>query len=135
MPKRLLVVDDDTIFRHMLIEILESEGYEITPARDGKEGLENFKKGTFDLVITDIRMPRMNGFQLAQEIKSLTHNIPIIFVSGWYDPNRDTMEKGMHLSLLRNQSSHLYFLRKPFRISQLFSLIEKATGKTRLNVA
>jgi len=136
MAKRLLVVDDDTIFRQMLIEILSSQGFEILEARDGEEGLELFKEGGSDLVvITDIRMPKKNGFQMAQDIHALSPTTPIIFISGWYDPGKIYAGKGIGPLLTKNKSPHIYFLRKPFRISQLVSLIEETTFTTQVHVA
>jgi CheY-like chemotaxis protein len=135
MVKKLLVVDDDTIFRRLLIEILTSQGFEVAEARDGEEGLAVFKKTNPDLVITDIRMPKKNGFQLAEEIRTLSPMIPIIFISGWYDPGKITLGKELGSSLMRNNSPNTHFLKKPFRISQLISLIENATFTARANVA
>lgn len=137
MPKRLLVVDDDPLFRNMLVEILEFKGYEIIQARDGEEGIEVFKKEKeIDLVIADIRMPRKNGFQMAKEIHDLDPTMPILFISGWFDASREAEGKDAALTLKNNLSPTLNFLKKPFRITQLVSLIEELTNpKHRAGVA
>jgi CheY-like chemotaxis protein/nitrogen-specific signal transduction histidine kinase len=80
---RCLVVDDDDDVRGMLQDALESGGHHVVVARDGAEGLDKFKTDTFDVVITDLAMPRMNGVQLARDCKQLKPAVHIVMITGW----------------------------------------------------
>ncbi len=81
-----LIVDDDEAGRRLLERILRSAGYIVITANNGKEALETFNRAAPDLIITDLNMPVMNGFELATEIRrdaNSTH-IPIIYISAMY---------------------------------------------------
>lgn len=80
--KRILVIDDDVVFRQMLRKVLERAGYETTEAADGKEGIELFREAPADLVITDIIMPEQEGIETIQELKRDFPGVKIIAVSG-----------------------------------------------------
>ncbi len=80
---RCLVVEDDDDVREMLEDALKSGGHDVVVARDGADGLEKFKTDTFDVVITDLAMPRMNGVQLARDCKALKPAVQVIMVTGW----------------------------------------------------
>ncbi len=67
--KKILVVDDDVIFRHLVKELLEDAGYAVDTAKDGAEGFEKLKKERFDLVILDVNMPKLNGFETLNKIR------------------------------------------------------------------
>ena len=72
VPKfRILIVDDEKVQLEMLEGFLVKQGYEATAAEDGQKALEKFKTGTFDLVLTDFRMPGMDGIQLLREVRRL----------------------------------------------------------------
>jgi DNA-binding NarL/FixJ family response regulator len=83
MPKRLLVVDDDASLLLAVSETLRAEGYVVTTARRGAEALVSVAERLPDLIISDIRMPGMDGYQLARNLRSAPHTrlIPIIFLT------------------------------------------------------
>jgi signal transduction histidine kinase/ActR/RegA family two-component response regulator len=81
----ILVVDDEESVRELLIEILESEGYEVTMAENGEEALKHFDTKTFKAVFTDVGMPGMSGWELARAIRERDENIPLAVVTGWGD--------------------------------------------------
>lgn len=82
MNKTVLVVDDDMLVRQSLVEELSSRGVNVEQAADGQEGLKKVNEAAVDLVITDIRMPRMDGVQLAEEIrKGKSKDIPVIIMT------------------------------------------------------
>jgi CheY-like chemotaxis protein len=62
--KDIPVVDDEIGIRNLLFEVLSNEGFKVTPAKDGKESLGHMQKHRFDLLITDINMPRLDGIEL-----------------------------------------------------------------------
>jgi CheY-like chemotaxis protein len=63
--------------------VLEELGYNITTAVNGQEALELFSRGVFDLVITDYKMPKMNGIELIKSVRALAADVPIILISGY----------------------------------------------------
>jgi len=83
MPKRLLVVDDDASLLLAVSETLRAEGYVVTTARRGAEALVRVAERMPDLIISDIRMPGMDGYQLARNLRSAPHTrlIPIVFLT------------------------------------------------------
>jgi DNA-binding response OmpR family regulator len=78
---RLLLVEDDPNLSEVLMDFLISQGFRVTLAHDGEEGLKVFHHGSFDLVLLDIMMPRRDGFLLAEEIRLLDVSVPIIFLT------------------------------------------------------
>jgi len=84
IPKRrILLIDDDARVREMLQELITGFGYDVDVAEDGQAGLNKFKQQPVDLVITDLMMPRVNGLQLAAELRVLHPSVPIILVTGF----------------------------------------------------
>ena len=79
----ILVVDDDEGMRDMLAETLRGWGYEPSVAENGEMGLEKFRSGRFSLVITDIRMPKLDGLSLLRAIKKEDAKVPILVVTGY----------------------------------------------------
>lgn len=116
--QRILVVDDDNSTRESLSMYLEELGYEVSVTGNGLTGLELIKKKLPDLIITDMRMPGLNGIELAYVVKGLNLNIPIIMVSS-YDNN------DYHFS----ESYFHAFLPKPLDISALRKQIGSALKK------
>jgi PAS domain S-box-containing protein len=88
---KVMVVDDNEQNLDLLEALLSSEKYEVVCARDGLEALEHLKKGSFNLIISDILMPRMDGFQLCRECKGDPHvkYIPFIFYTATYSDRKD----------------------------------------------
>ena len=80
---RLLVVDDESTQRTMLQRILDRSGFEVVVAADGREALERLEDGAFDLLLTDQRMPRMDGIELVRRIKqdATLRHLPVMIVS------------------------------------------------------
>lgn len=96
-PSRILVVDDSITTRSLEKNLFQANGYQVDVAVDGVEALEKLRQATFDLVVTDIQMPRMDGFQLLEQIKAdkaLAH-VPVIVVSSVED--RPSQERGLRL--------------------------------------
>ena len=84
-PARILLVDDNKLGLVARKSVLEELGYRITTASEGQEALERFMRDSFDLVITDYKMPRMNGLELIERIRERAGDIPIILISGYVD--------------------------------------------------
>ena len=79
----VLLVDDSPFFLNMLVPVLQAAGYQVTPVAGGREAFDSFTRGAFDLVVTDIDMPEMDGFALAEKLRSSERGaaLPIIGLS------------------------------------------------------
>lgn len=78
---KILVVDDDVHIRELITLFLRNEGFEIVVAKDGAEALEIVGKSQIDLVILDIMMPRLDGWELCKEIRRMDLNMPLLMVT------------------------------------------------------
>ena len=78
----ILIIDDEKAIRKTLVEILSFEGYKLDEASDGEEGLKRFKEKTYDLVLCDIKMPKLDGIEFLQKAGESNPDIPIIMISG-----------------------------------------------------
>lgn len=81
--KRILVIDDEMVVRGVIQEILQDEGYQVVDAATGEDGIILFNKEHFDLVITDLGMPVMSGWDVTQILKSINQEVPVILLTGW----------------------------------------------------
>lgn len=117
---RILVVEDEPLVREVLSVYLMEDKHEIVTANDGRQGLERFKTGAFDLVLTDRAMPEMNGDALAMEIKRLRPEQPVILLTGFGDLMAGSGEQPEGVDLI---------VSKPFTLSTLRSAIEKVVGR------
>jgi len=79
---KVLVVDDEEHIRNLISIILTNAGHEVVTATDGEEGLIRFDESLFDLVVTDIVMPKYNGDEIARHIHESGRNVPVIGITG-----------------------------------------------------
>ena len=121
-PLRVLVVDDEDFVRELLKEILEFEGCTVTIAQNGDEALDLFQDGHFDGVFTDVGMPGMSGWELAQAIREQREMIPIAVITGWGEAVGSDEQKAAGVD---------WVIAKPFtadRISELVKEIRRQRG-------
>ena len=78
----ILIIDDEKAIRKTLSEILRYEGYKIDEAADGEEGLRKFSNSAYDLVLCDVKMPKMDGIEFLEKSKAIHPDVPIIVISG-----------------------------------------------------
>jgi CheY-like chemotaxis protein len=83
VPLRILVIDDEEPFRVSLYTALHREGHFVAVAASGEEGLKLFGISTFDVVLTDLGMPGMGGWQVAQAVKEMRPGTPVVLITGW----------------------------------------------------
>lgn len=108
--KKILVVDDDEGVREFIADWLEDRGFDVETAKDGEDGLEKFKAGSYDLVMSDMLMPRMIGIELLRRIKEVKPDQMVVLLTG---VKEDTMvEKAKQLGC------RLY-INKPVRLEDL----------------
>lgn len=113
----VLVCDDDKDLLELYEALLESMGYNITLAEDGVKGLEVFKNGKFDLILSDLQMPNMNGIQFIEEVRKIDQNVQVIFCSAFAE--RDEIIKFLEFGAYG-------FLDKPFDTAQFKFMIKSA---------
>lgn len=84
---RILIIEDEAAIRRVLVKILseENQGYEVSEAEDGLAGMEILKKEDFDLVLCDIKMPKMDGVEVLEAVKKIKPEIPMVMISGHGD--------------------------------------------------
>lgn len=78
---KILLVEDDTSLGFLMVDFLESNGFEVKLYRDGESGLNGYKAGNFDFCIFDVMLPGIDGFSLAQRVRAENKTIPIIFLT------------------------------------------------------
>lgn len=82
---RVLVVDDDPELRQMVVCALQNRGYRAEGAEDGLQALTCLQQGSFDMVVTDFQMPRLDGLALLREIRRLEPPLPVVILTGFVD--------------------------------------------------
>jgi PAS domain S-box-containing protein len=112
----ILIVEDEEDVRNVLKDILTQEGHRVETASNGKLGIEKFKKNNFDMVLTDLGMPGMSGWQVAEKIKAINGKVPIALITGWgIDLKKSEMkEKGID-----------FIVKKPYKLDQLVSVVQE----------
>ncbi len=123
MPKRtILLVDDDVTLRELLADALEGEGFSILRAGNGEEGVSAALAGKPDLVISDIVMPEMNGWELCQTLRTLpsTRAVPFLFLSSL----DQAPEKLLALRLGADD-----YLTKPFHLADILAKVQQLIGR------
>ncbi|MBU0754300.1 MAG: sigma-54 dependent transcriptional regulator [Planctomycetes bacterium] len=123
MMERALVVDDEALSREYLQEALESMGLEVRPCANGRDALKAAEESDFDLVISDMRMPGLDGTGLLKELRSKGHTMPVVIVTayGTIETAVDAMREGA-----------TDFLLKPFSVDQIEVVLEKLKTRHRL---
>jgi two-component system chemotaxis response regulator CheY len=105
MPKSILIVDDSAVIRNSLCFLLENEGYQVETAADGIEGLRKVQARQFDMIIADINMPKMPGYDLIRATRAVPsyQDIPIIIITTEEEAvdKRKGFEAGANLFLVK----------------------------------
>ena len=121
--KQLLVIDDEENLRHLLRSLLEKEGYDVCLAADGQEALVFLEQQDFDIILCDLRMPRMDGMEFLKQAAGRTSTATIITMSayGTMDLALETMQLGAY-----------DFISKPFKPTEVLLVLKKAEERERL---
>ena len=117
---KVLLVDDESSIRRTLKDILSFEKYEVVEAVDGLDGIEKVKQQSFDVILLDIKMPRMDGIEAFEKIKALAPETPVIMISGHanIDTAVDAVKRGA-----------FDFVSKPPDLNRLLITIRNAIDK------
>jgi response regulator RpfG family c-di-GMP phosphodiesterase len=120
---QILVVDDEMVIRQILADFLTMEGYSVQTAEDGKSALERIEASTFDIVISDMKMPRMGGIELIETIRERGIDVLTVIMTayGTVETAIDAMKKGAYDYLL-----------KPFKMEEVIRVVERGLQNRKL---
>jgi two-component system response regulator PilR (NtrC family) len=121
---RILIVEDENSMREVLRILLEGESYEVISASDGLKGLSYIDKDIFDLVITDIKMPGADGFEVLKKVKHISPDTIVLMITAF-----GTTEAAIEAMKLGAYD----YINKPFKIDEIRLIVKKALEKKRLS--
>jgi CheY-like chemotaxis protein len=114
---RILVIDDEDSVRDILSRMLKTKGHRVVVAPNGEDGIERFKAESFDLVFTDLGMPKLSGWDVGKMIKGINPRTPVAMITGW----------GVELDREKlNESGIDLIISKPFNFEQVIDLVSEA---------
>jgi signal transduction histidine kinase/ActR/RegA family two-component response regulator/uncharacterized protein YigA (DUF484 family) len=114
---RILVIDDEDSVRDVLSRMLKAKGHQVAVASNGEEGIERFRSEPFDLVFTDLGMPKLSGWDVGKTIKTINPKVPIAMITGW----------GVELDRGKLSESGIdLIVSKPFNFDQVINLVSEA---------
>lgn len=113
----ILVVDDELSMREFLKILLEKEGYSITTAPDATKALSMLEKETYELVISDVKMPGIGGLPLLEKIKEINSNIPVIMITAYASPEN---------AVRAMKNGAFDYITKPFKVEEIIDNVKKA---------
>ena len=119
----ILIIDDEKSIRNVLKDILQHEGYQVEEAPDGEQGIKLFSSKSFDLVLCDIKMPKLDGMDVLQQIMELNPEVPVIMISG-----HGTIETAVEAV----KKGAFDFISKPPDLNRLLITIRNALDKNTL---
>lgn len=112
----ILVIDDDDRVRTLLKDILVYGGHQVIEAADGILGMKYLEEGKFDMVLTDLGMPAMNGWEVAKWVKRKIPRIPVGLITGW----------GTHLDEGKIKDSGVdLIIGKPFQVGEILEAVDR----------
>jgi two-component system response regulator AtoC len=121
--RRVLIADDEESIRHVLCELLNERGYEVRAVADGEEAVRELTSRDYDALVTDVRMPRMNGLDLIRAAQGISPETTIIVMSAY----------GSHDLAIEALKAGAYdYLGKPFRPDEVLLVLRKAEERERL---
>jgi CheY-like chemotaxis protein len=124
MGKSILIIEDEELVTKSLLKLLSAEGYKVMIARSGSEGIEKVKDTEFDLIISDVRMPQMDGIETIMQIRQIRskankNQIPEVIITGYAD--KEKFEAAMDLKV----ADYLY---KPFDKEEFLKVVKRTIG-------
>jgi len=119
---RVLVVDDELLIRDLLYDFFSDQGWDIVVAEGGQKAVQYLKNQRFDLVLTDLKMPDMDGLDLTGRIRALYRELPVIVMTGY--PSLDSA-----VAALRKKVDD--YIIKPFNVNSLFKSAKRVIEEKR----
>lgn len=121
--EKILVVDDEEAIREVVCTLLEVQGYRCTPCVNGRAGLDAFRQDAYDLVLSDIVMPEMDGLKLLAELRAADPDVPVIMVTAMHD---------ISIALEAIRAGAYDYILKPFEKDQLYLSVRRALEHRQL---
>ena len=121
-PRKILIVDDESDITSSFDMILQMNGFEVDTYNDPLLALSNFKPDLYGLALLDIRMPKINGFELYKKIKDIDNKIEVCFITAYEDYREEFKESFPELEEAK------YFIRKPKAIEDLVKHVAAILG-------
>ncbi|MGE5741882.1 MAG: response regulator transcription factor, partial [Candidatus Aminicenantes bacterium RBG_16_66_30] len=121
--KKILIIDDDRVLRQTLAASLESEGYGVSEAADGREGLTKALKASFDLIVLDVVMPAMGGLEVCRKLREAGRQVPVIVLSG---KKKKEIDKVLGLELGGDD-----YMTKPFGTDEFLARVHAILRRSR----
>jgi two-component system, OmpR family, response regulator ChvI len=121
-PRKILIVDDEPDITSAFDMILQMNGFEVDSYNDPLLALSNFKPNSYGLALLDIRMPKMNGFELYKKIKDIDNKMEVCFITAFEDYREEFKEAFPELE------EAIYFIRKPKAIEDLVKHVSTILG-------
>lgn len=115
MTPSILVVDDELLIRDLLYDFFQQQGWNIAVAESGERALEILRSRKIDLLLTDIKMPQMDGLSLTTQVRAMYPQLPIVLMTGY--PSVETAIEGIRAKVED-------YIVKPFNINKLFKTLK-----------
>ena len=120
---KLLVVDDEEIALANLVHVLQKEGYEVVGVQSGPDALARLEQEEFCVVVTDLRMPKVDGVEILERCRELHPHTQVIMITGYatIDSAEEAMKKGAY-----------HFIAKPFKLDEVRKAVAEAVNEYKL---
>jgi len=126
VKKRIVVIDDEKDNAAVFSMALEDTGlYEIDSFTNPISALSSFKSNTYDLAILDIKMPKMNGYELYEKIKNIDHKIKVCFLTAFGEGYHEEFKRRFQGGGADSSGTHVHFLRKPMTLDDLVNKVNE----------
>ncbi len=122
----ILVIDDEKTMCNLLKDSLSEQGYNVTTTQKAKDGLQHAQNSLFDLIITDLKMPKIDGIGIIRRIKKFDTGNMVIVITGY--PSFDTVREALRLGAYD-------YITKPFNLEEIFFIVKRAIEFRRLQLA
>jgi CheY-like chemotaxis protein/anti-sigma regulatory factor (Ser/Thr protein kinase) len=113
---RILVIEDEAGIQNLLSAILRKGGHEVEIATSGDQGIEIYENNEFDLVFTDLGMPGMSGWQVAEKVKGINGRVPVVLITGWDIRQEESEMKDSYVDLI---------VHKPFEVDHVLNVVQE----------
>ena len=120
--QRIIVVDDEDLLREFLVDLFEREGYTVRSTTNPREALRMVDEEGFDLLVTDIKMPEMDGLELLRRVRASHPDLPVVMMTGY--GSADNAIQALNLGAFN-------FVRKPFAVEEILKVVRKGLDLLR----
>ena len=114
MKKKILVIDDEELLTKTFVRLLEAKGYDVLVSKGAQDALIILEEEKFDLIVTDVRMPGMNGVEAIEQLRAIGDQTPVIFLTGYADVDLERRARAL---------SPEGYVQKPFEVVDLLKKI------------